>query len=94
MTKPINEIEGVKCTDGELRDLNEWLADRKGKVFFDWLAARSQASHDYASKPIGANAITDIIASQRWLAEENAFDKTRNFANMIKQIVAELQPES
>lgn len=82
------EYDGLVIPKGEATDLLEWLGDRKGKPLFEWLKMRSVRAHNYASKPVGKDAIADIIASQRCLAEENAFDQVLSFLDNLKESVS------
>ena len=82
-------ILGIEISKDDADLFKQWLADPRSKFIKRWLQLQSLINHDRASKPVGPNAIADILSSQRSLAAENAFDQVLNFEESFNKVLKE-----
>jgi hypothetical protein len=80
----------VKLFNEEIRQedveyLIEWLKDVRGRPFWKWIASESKNCHDRASAPVGQNPIRDVLLREGHLAQENAFDQVKSFAEIVEE---------
>lgn len=79
------QILGIEISRDDAQLFKDWMSDKRGRFLRRWLEQQSKLHHDRASMPIGANAIADVIASQRNLASETAFDLVLNFEESFNE---------
>lgn len=78
------DLLGAPINPDDLQRHYEWLNSEYGKFFWDWVRRQSSDAHNRASEP--AREVMGLVASQRNLAAENAFDQVLNYASVVKEV--------